>query len=75
MWKKIKRFLWQGRGIWIVTPSVAGLVILMRLAGLLQSWVLAVFDQYIRLRPQKTPDNRIVIVGIDEEDLKPTDNE
>ncbi len=70
MWKKIKNLLWQGRGIWIVTPSVAGLVILIRFSGLLQSWEWAAFDQYIRWRPQKTPDNRIVIVGIDEKDLQ-----
>jgi len=70
MWKTIKRLVWQVRGIWIVTPSVAGLVILIRFFGLLQSWEWAVFDQYIRLRPQKTLDNRIVIVGIDEEDLQ-----
>lgn len=69
MLAKLKQFLWQTRGVWITTPSVAGLVILLRLAGLLQSLEWSAFDQYMRRRPQKPPDERIAIVGIDEADL------
>ena len=45
-------------------------VILMRIAGGMQSWELMLFDTMLRLRPVEKPDERIVIVGIDEEDIK-----
>ena len=69
MWAKLKRLVWQGRGVWITAPSITALVILLRLSGLLQSWELSVFDQYMRWRPQESPDDRIRIVGINEADL------
>lgn len=56
--------------MWISVPTVAGLVILLRIAGLFQSGEWAAFDQYLRLRPLEPPDNRIVIVGIDEADIR-----
>ena len=65
----LKRLLWKGRSVWITTPSVAGLIVILRWAGLLQSWEWAAFDQYMRWRPQNAPDNRIVLVGINETDL------
>ncbi|NES83579.1 MAG: adenylate/guanylate cyclase domain-containing protein, partial [Moorea sp. SIO2B7] len=70
MWQKLKQLIWEWRGVWISGPSMTGLIILLRLTSLLQSWELAVFDQYLRLRPLEPPDERIVIVGIDENDLK-----
>ncbi|MGK7872045.1 MAG: CHASE2 domain-containing protein [Xenococcaceae cyanobacterium] len=70
MWKKLKQLIWKWRGVWITAPSITGLVILLRFAGLLQSWELAVFDQYLRLRPQEPRDHRIAIVGIGEADVE-----
>jgi adenylate cyclase len=70
MWANIKQSLWQRRGVWITAPAVAGLVILLRFAGLLQSWEWAVYDQYMRLRPQEPADDRIAIVGIDEASVR-----
>jgi adenylate cyclase len=67
---RLKQLLWEWRGVLIWTPTVAGLVILLRWVGLFQSWEWAAFDQYMRLRPTEPPDNRIVIVGIDEADLR-----
>ena len=67
---KLKSLFWQGRGIWITTPCIAVLVILIRSAGLLQSWEWSIFDQCMRLRPQESADNRIGIVGINEADLQ-----
>jgi len=64
------RFFWQWRGVLIATPSVAGLVILLRFFGLLQSWEWAAFDQYMRSRPVEPVDERVVIVGLDESDLR-----
>jgi adenylate cyclase len=68
--KSLRRFLWEWRGVFITAPTVAGLVILLRWVGLFQSWEWAAFDQYLRLRPLEPPDDRIVLVGIDEADIK-----
>jgi adenylate cyclase len=70
MRKTLKRLLWEWRGVCITAPSVAGLVILVRWLGLFQSWEWVAFDQYLRLRPLEPPDDRIVLVGIDEEDVR-----
>ncbi|MEW6492765.1 MAG: adenylate/guanylate cyclase domain-containing protein [Cyanobacteriota bacterium] len=70
MQERLKRFVWDWRGVWITAPTVAGLVILLRMLGLLQSWEWAAYDQYMHLRPPAPRDDRIVIVGIDEADLR-----
>ncbi|MEQ8383987.1 MAG: adenylate/guanylate cyclase domain-containing protein [Coleofasciculus sp. A1-SPW-01] len=70
MWKDLKQKIWAGRGVWTVAPGVAGLVILLRLFGFLQTWEWAALDQYFRWRPQEPVDERILIVGISEADLK-----
>ena len=70
MWARLKQLAREWRGVWITAPSITGLVILLRLSGLLQSWEWAAFDLYMRWRPQVPPDDRIVIVGIDEQDLR-----
>lgn len=70
MWDRWKRWLWDWRGVVITTPTVAGLVIGLRLLGYLQAYELSAFDQFIRWRPLEPPDPRIVIVGINEADLR-----
>ncbi|MFB2922023.1 MULTISPECIES: CHASE2 domain-containing protein [Aerosakkonema] len=70
MWSKLKRQIWEWRGVFITAPSVAGLIILLRFAGLLQLLEWSAYDRFIGLRPQEQPDDRIVIVGITETDLK-----
>ena len=74
MWTRLKIFLWQWRIVGLATPSIAGLVILLRLAGFLQLWEWAAFDLYVRLRPLESPDDRIVIVGINETDVQKLKN-
>ncbi|MEQ9553199.1 MAG: adenylate/guanylate cyclase domain-containing protein [Coleofasciculus sp. G3-WIS-01] len=66
----LKKWLWQGRGIWITAPSVTVCVILFRMLGLLQLWEWAAYDQYMRLRSPEPQDQRIAIVGIDERDIQ-----
>ena len=70
MWAKLKRQIWESRGVLIAAPSVAALVIALRLAGFLQPLEWASYDQFLRLRPKEPPDDRIVIVGITESDLQ-----
>lgn len=67
--KSWRHRLWQQRHILTIAPSVAGVVILLRLAGLLQAWEWAAYDQYTRLRPAMPVDERVVIVGITEADV------
>lgn len=68
-WKKISKFIWKKRRLAILAPTVAGFVILLRMAGLLQVLELSALDRLFLMRPVEEPDSRIVIVGIDEEDL------
>ena len=69
MWQKLK----QEIAIWRVGAmpglAVIGLVILARLTGYLQFFELAALDNFLRWRPQENIDKRILIVGIDENDI------
>ncbi len=55
-----------------VLPGIAviGLVILVRLTGSLQFIEWVTLDSLLRLRPSEPIDERVVIVGIDEEDIQ-----
>ena len=70
MWRQVRRQIWEWRGVWTVAPSVATVAIALRVLGWLQPWELAALDQYFRWRPLEPTDERIVIVGISEADLK-----
>lgn len=54
----------------LTAVGVAGCVVFVRLTGLMQVWELALLDQSFRLRPLEPVDKRIVVVGIDESDLR-----
>ncbi|MGK7944378.1 MAG: CHASE2 domain-containing protein [Microcystaceae cyanobacterium] len=69
-WNIFKRFIWNSRGIWMTAPAIAVLVCLIRWSGVLQPWEWAMYDVYMRLRPAQPQDDRIVIVGITEDDLE-----
>src|ERR687886_32201 len=70
MWTTLKQRIWQWRGVLITAPSVAGVLIALRLAGALQLLELVALDQFFRLRPLEPADPRIVIVTISESDIK-----
>jgi adenylate cyclase len=70
MWAKLKKFLWEWRGVWLVAPCTTVSILLLRLSGGLQFLEWQVFDRYLRSRPQPPADERVAIVGIDEEDLR-----
>ncbi|MFM2060980.1 MAG: hypothetical protein RLZZ507_650 [Cyanobacteriota bacterium] len=69
MWEKLKRRIWEWRGVIIAVPNVTLIVIAIRLTGLLQSLELIALDQLFILRPQETIDHRIIIVEINEQDI------
>ncbi len=66
----LKLIFWRWRGVVIAVPSVTGIVLLLRLSGLLQLLELATLDQLFLLRPLEPVDSRIVIVTIDETDIQ-----
>jgi CHASE2 domain-containing sensor protein len=74
MWKKVKEeiFVWRlgaSTGILII-----GLVIIARLTGSLQALEWLAFDTFLRLRPSEPIDERILIVGINEDDIRSIKN-
>ncbi|MEG5039992.1 MULTISPECIES: CHASE2 domain-containing protein [unclassified Microcoleus] len=74
----MKRDRWQAVKAGVTTwgrgalPGVMVIVAVMmaRLSGALQFWELVAFDHFLRLRPPEPMDERIVIVGITEEDIQ-----
>lgn len=70
MWKALKNLVWEWRGVWLSAPTITMLIIVIRLLGWLQPFELATFDLYLRLRPKEATDDRIVIVGINETDIR-----
>jgi CHASE2 domain-containing sensor protein len=60
--------------IWSVgtLPGIVAivLIVLVRLSGALQSIEWVTFDSFLRLRPSEPIDERIVILGIDEADIR-----
>jgi PAS domain S-box-containing protein len=70
MWIPLKQHLWRWRGVLVTVPSLAGGLLLLRFAGALQLMELVALDQMFRLRPAEAVDSRIVLVTIDESDIK-----
>ncbi|MEH2314076.1 MAG: CHASE2 domain-containing protein [Nostoc sp.] len=62
----LKQSLRQGHRELITAATVAVCVLLLHSIGLLQSLELAALDQFFRLRPYESPEERITIVVIDE---------
>ncbi|NEP53501.1 MAG: CHASE2 domain-containing protein, partial [Moorea sp. SIO3C2] len=70
MWPTIKQQIKQWETVLFIAPSIAGLVILGSNAGLFRMLEWASQDQLFRLRPKESVDERIVLVTIDEPDIK-----
>lgn len=70
MWKTLRKKIWDWRGLWTTAPTVAGLLLILRMMGWLQPLEWMALDQYFRLRPIEPRDDRIVIIGINETDLQ-----
>jgi diguanylate cyclase (GGDEF)-like protein/PAS domain S-box-containing protein len=68
--ERLKQWLRQERRVLITSSSVAGCIILIRFMGLFQPFELAALDQLFRLRPPEPTDDRVVIVEINEKDIK-----
>ncbi|WP_254721661.1 CHASE2 domain-containing protein [Kovacikia minuta] len=68
--KFLKRRFWEGSRILLTSVGVAGCVVLLRCGGLLQVWEWMALDQFFRSRPLEAVDERLLIVGINEADLR-----
>jgi CHASE2 domain-containing sensor protein/two-component sensor histidine kinase len=70
IFRKIKRLVkvWQQGAM--PGTVVVGLVILVRLAGALQPLEWAAYDRFLRWRPIEPVDDRITIIGINEDDIR-----
>ena len=68
--RRLRQWAQQERPVLIASVGMTGIIIILRLIGILQSSELAALDQLFRLRPQEPPDDRIVIVEINEKDLR-----
>ncbi|MEQ8753524.1 MAG: CHASE2 domain-containing protein [Coleofasciculus sp. G1-WW12-02] len=69
MRSRLKTWIKQWQGILLITPSVTLIILALNGAGLFQLLEWATLDQYFRLRPQESPDSRILLVTIDETDI------
>ncbi|MGF1497050.1 MAG: CHASE2 domain-containing protein [Elainellaceae cyanobacterium] len=74
MFRRLLRTARDSEGNWLIRilPGlwVTGFVIAARLLGALQPLELLALDYFLRLRPPEPPDDRIVIVEIDAEDVE-----
>lgn len=66
----LEEWLRQERRVIITGSGVAGCIIFLRYLGLLQSIELAALDQLFRSRPPEAVDEQILIVTIDEADIR-----
>jgi adenylate cyclase len=66
MQDRLKRLVWEWRGVLTTAPAVTLVILLIRAAGLLQAGEWAAFDGLMRSRPPEPRDPRIAIVGVDE---------
>ncbi|WP_414550141.1 CHASE2 domain-containing protein [Anabaena sp. CCY 0017] len=74
IWRKIKEDI----AIWRVgtVPGMVmiALVIILRLTGSMQSLEWLAFDNFLRIRPEEPIDDRILLVGINEDDIRNLQN-
>jgi adenylate cyclase len=68
--KRLRQKIWQRRPVWLGATSVAAVVVALRLTGLLQSWEWAALDQFFRWRPAEPTQKRILIVAVNESDIR-----
>ncbi|MDZ8066669.1 MAG: CHASE2 domain-containing protein [Nostoc sp. DedQUE08] len=74
MKRRIRNRIWKEFRLWslAIRPGIVVLllVMLIRITGGIQSWEWMLLDTMLRLRPIENPDERVVIVGIDEKDIE-----
>jgi diguanylate cyclase (GGDEF)-like protein len=69
-WEKLPRRIQQWGGFFLSSGSIYLLVFGLRWLGWLQPLEWAAFDLFIQLRPEEPVDQRVIIVGIKESDIR-----
>ncbi|MDX2228033.1 MAG: CHASE2 domain-containing protein [Leptolyngbyaceae cyanobacterium bins.349] len=70
-WFSIQGFLIKvGVPVFVTSLTLTGAVLGLRHFGLLQGLELAAYDHFVQSQPDRGPDDRLLIVGIDEIDLQ-----
>lgn len=69
IWKRVQQELAVWRVGALPGLMVIGLIVFLRLLGFLQPAEWWALDHFLRVRPEEPIDKRILIVGIDEEDI------
>jgi CHASE2 domain-containing sensor protein len=69
LWKIIKEEITIWRVGALPGMAVIALVMITRLSGYMQSLEWLAFDNFLRIRPAEPIDERVVIIGINEEDI------
>ncbi|MGK7894658.1 MAG: CHASE2 domain-containing protein, partial [Xenococcus sp. (in: cyanobacteria)] len=70
MWQKFQQKLTWWQGTLLIAPCIAGLIIVGSNVGIFRILEWASLDQFFRLNSSESVDDRIVIVTIDEPDIK-----
>ena len=70
IWKQLKHHSKYWREVVLPGAAIVALVVVVRLLGVLQTQEWETFDTFMRMRPPVVPEPRVVMVGIDEADLK-----
>ena len=65
-----KQWFGKNHRVFIAASTATGLVVALRLTGLLQTWEWAVADMFFRALPQPERDDRLLLVEISETDLE-----
>ena len=69
-WKTLTNFIQTARSVWIIAPTVATTVIVGHTLGAFNLLEWSIRDQFFRWRTPEDTDSRIVVVTIDESDIK-----
>lgn len=70
IWNRLKQKMTRWAAIALPGIAALGLLILLRLGGSMQFVECATLDAFLHLRPAESIDERVIIVGIDEEDIQ-----
>lgn len=70
MWLSIKDKIWKWRAVLAAAGGVAGMTIAIAYTGAFQLLEWAMFDRFMRLRSVEDIDRRLVVVTIDESDIR-----
>jgi CHASE2 domain-containing sensor protein len=70
IWSTLKHKIKPQSRVLLTSFGVATCIVAIRLTGILQGWELAALDRLFRWKPTESQENRVVIIGIEDRDLR-----